>query len=360
MCRAMRILQIGNANFGYVMAKELRKKGIESDLLISKEIISGSNASINDPRSHDNEIESYPEWVHFAPINSKLKIFQITKIMKNYDIIHAYNATPIHAMMSKVPYIAQAGGDELRIKAFEKSIIGYLLKRSYKKADQFVYVWPIHKPLVEKLKIKNPIYLPRIWEPQNFKKNKYDFPNDKTLTFFFPTAEIWETKGNDKFLQAFVKLCKEKDNIKLFFIDWGQDSQKAKKILDMPYVKDKVEIIQGPISREKMSEYMGRSDLLVDQFNSGSFTRMAIEAFKFGIPILINIDENIHRELHGESPPVVNATTSDEIFIKLKELSDSKDVLQKIANDAKIWYEKYYELEKTLSKYIEIYKRILK
>ena len=114
----------------------------------------------------------------------------------------------------------------------------------------------------------------------------------------------------------------------------------------MPYVKDKVEIIQGPISREKMSEYMGRSDLLVDQFNSGSFTRMAIEAFKFGIPILINIDENIHRELHGESPPVVNATTSDEIFIKLKELSDSKDVLQKIANDAKIWYEKYYELEK--------------
>ena len=122
----MRILQIGNANFGYVMAKELRKKGIESDLLISKEIISGSNASINDPRSHDNEIESYPEWVHFAPINSKLKIFQITKIMKNYDIIHAYNATPIHAMMSKVPYIAQAGGDELRIKAFEKSIIGYL------------------------------------------------------------------------------------------------------------------------------------------------------------------------------------------------------------------------------------------
>ena len=356
----LRILQVGNANFGYVMAKELRKKGIESDLLISREIISGPNAVINDPRSHDNEIDSYPEWVHFAPINSRLKIFQITAIMKKYDLIHAYNATPIHAMISKIPYIAQAGGDDLRIKAFEKSITGYLLKRAYKKADQFIYVWPIHKPLVEKLGIKNPMYLPRVWEPQNFNKNLQYVPDSKILTMFLPTAEIWKTKGNDKFLQAFIKLCKEKNNIKLFFVDWGPDSQKAKKLLGISYVADKVEIIPGPISREKMSEYMGKSDLLVDQFNSGSFTRMAVEAFKFGIPVLINIDEEVHKEVHGESPPVINATTSDEIFIKLKALSDSKDILQKIANDAKIWYEKNYELEKTLSKYVEVYKRIMK
>jgi len=350
---------VGNANFGYAMAKELRRKGIESDLLISKQIISGPNASINDPRSHDNEIKSYPDWVHFAPINSRTKIFQITKIMKNYDIIHAYNATPIHAMLSKVPYIAQTGGDELRIKAFEKSLTGYLLKRSYKKADQFIYVWPIHKPLVEKLGIKNPIYLPRVWEPQNFKKNGQDHPEENKLTIFLPTAEIWETKGNDKFIYAFVKLCKEVDNIQLLFVDWGPDSQKAKKLLDTPHVKEKVEIIKGPISREKMSEYMGKSDLLVDQFNSGSFTRMAIKAFKFGIPILINIDEKIHKELHGESPPVVNVKTSDDIYKELKELSTSKDKLQKIADNAKTWYEKHYQLEKTLIKYIEIYKRIL-
>jgi glycosyltransferase involved in cell wall biosynthesis len=280
--------------------------------------------------------------------------------MKNDDIIHAYNATPIHAMLSNIPYIAQTGGDELRIKAFEKSLTGYLLKRSYKKADQFVYVWPIHKPLVEKLGIKNPIYLPRIWEPHNFKKNEQDHPEQNKLTIFLPTAEIWETKGNDIFLYAFVKLCKEVDNIQLLFVDWGPDSQKAKKLLDIPHVKEKVEIIKGPISREKMSEYMGKSDLLVDQFNSGSFTRMAIEAFKFGIPILINIDEKIHRELHGESPPVVNVKTSDDIYKELKELSISKDKLQKIADNAKTWYEKHYQLEKTLSKYIEIYKRILK
>lgn len=342
------------------MAKELRKNGIESDLLISKEIISGPNASINDPRSHDKEIQDYPEWVHFAPINSRTKIFQITKFMKNYDVIHSYNATPIHAMISGVPYIAQAGGDELRIKAFEKSITGYLLKRAYKHADQFVYVWPIHKPLVERLGIKNPVYLPRVWEPQNFKRNEQNSPEPKMFTIFLPTAEIWETKGNEKFLEAFVRLCKERDNVKLFYVDWGPDSEKAKKLLGLPNISEKVEIIPGPISREKMSEYMSKSDLLVDQFNSGSFTRMAIEAFKFGIPILINIDEDIHRELHGESPPVINAKTSDEIFKKLKELADSKHMLQKISHDAKSWYERNYALEKTLSKYIEIYKRIIK
>jgi len=81
--------------------------------------------------------------------------------MKNYDLIHAYNAVPIHAMFSGIPYLAQSGGDDLRIKAFEKSLTGFLLKRAYKKSNQFVYVWPIHKPYVEKLGIKNAIYLPR-------------------------------------------------------------------------------------------------------------------------------------------------------------------------------------------------------
>ena len=76
----MRILQAGNANFGYVLAKELRKRDIESDLLISREIISGTDASINDPLSYDTNIDSYPDWVHFGPINSRMKVFEITKI----------------------------------------------------------------------------------------------------------------------------------------------------------------------------------------------------------------------------------------------------------------------------------------
>ncbi len=76
----MKILQAGNSNFGYIIAKELRKRGIETDLLISKQIISGQ-ASINDPINYDNDLDSYPEWVIFGEINKRTKIFDIIKKM---------------------------------------------------------------------------------------------------------------------------------------------------------------------------------------------------------------------------------------------------------------------------------------
>ena len=252
----MRILQVGNANFGYVLARELRKRGIESDLLISQKIISGPDAKINDPLSHDKSTKSYPNWVHFGPINSRKKIFTVVKFMKKYDIIHAYNATPIHAMLSGKPYIAQTGGDELRIKAFEKSVTGFLLKSAFRKANQFVYVWPVHKPLVEKLGIQNPIYLPRIWDTQNFETTGKYSPDPSKLSILLPTSEIWSTKGNDKFLRAFAKIAEERKNIFLYFIDWGPDSEKAKNLLHKPIEEGLVKIIPGPISRKEMSEYM--------------------------------------------------------------------------------------------------------
>jgi len=356
----MRILQVGNANFGYVMARELRKKGFEVDLLISKQMIAGTITQINDPLNYDKDLEYYPEWVYDYDRNKTSKIFHIIRLMRKYDLIHAYNTLPIHAMLSGKPYLAQSGGDDLRKTAFRKTIQGFFLKTAYKKANQFVYVWPIHKPYVERLGIKNAIFLPRIWDTKNFIRKNVNKDGKKSLTIFFPTMEDWEIKGNDKFLKAFVKLCKENCDVFLYYIDWGKDSSKAKELLKLPKVKEKVKIIPGPISREKMSEIMEKCDVLVDQFNSGSFTRMAIEAFNFEIPILINLDEKLHAELHGDVPPVINAKNEGEIYAKLKEFTHSKDMLKKIAEKAKLWSDKNFDLQKNVSKYIEIYEKILK
>jgi len=357
----MKILQAGNANFGYIMARELRKRGIESDLLLSNDLERDSDLSINHPLNHDKDINSLPDWVFFKDTRWGRRKMSVIKTMRKYDLIHTYNEMPLNSMFSGRPYLAQTGGDELRIKAFEKSFSGYLLKKGLQKANQLVYVWPIHKTYVEKLKIKNAIYLPRIWDTKSFGTRKTWPDDDKPLTLFFPTWEIWKTKGNEKFLKAFVRLCKEKENIFLYFIDWGEDSPKAKNILSVPEAKQRVEIIPGPISRKKMAEIMEKSHILVDQFNSGSFTRIGIEAFNFGIPILINLDEPLHAELHnGEAPPVINAKNEDEIFLKIKKMIDAKSELKTIAKNAQEWASKHYDLQKNIDRYIELYEKILR
>ena len=356
----MRILHTGNPVSGYVMTRELRKRGIEADLLIEKFQIEGSFFSINNPLDYDKSVEEFPDWMKVQELKPGFRKLSIIKSMRKYDLIHAYQSEPVNAMLSGKPYVAQSVGDDLRKYAFRKSISGYLLRRAYRKADQFVYVWPILKPLVEKLGIKNVLYLPRQWDAQHFSREKIKKSEEKTLRIFISTVEWWALKGNDKFLRAFARLCKEKENVFLYYVDWGEDSSKARALLSSPEVKEKVEIIPGPIAREKMAEYMEKSDILVEQFNSGSFTRMGIEAFSFGIPVLINLDEGLHKSLHGDYPPVINAKNEEEIYSKLKQFSNSKDSLYQMAVGAQKWVQKHFDLQKNVDRYIEIYENILR
>lgn len=358
----MRILLVGNTTMGYVMTRELRKRGYESDLLVLPTMVERKNYwPINDPLTQEKNLKEYPPWVHFFPKknNKILKIFEMIKIMRKYDIIHAYTNLSRIAMLSGKPYLAEGGGDDIRVHAFEKSLKGYLLRRAYRNADQFVYVWPIQKPYVEKLGIKNAIYLPRLWDTASFARKNIKKSEGKTLKIFLPTMEDWDLKGNDKFLKAFVRLCQEKKDVYLYYVDWGKDSQKAKDLLALPEVKERVEIIPGPIPREQVFGHMEKSDLMVEQFNTGAFTRIGMEAFAFGIPILVNLDEKIHLDLHGELPDVINVKSEDEIYDKLIEILSGKQNLEKIAINAQKWLEQHFDLNTNIEKYIKIYKKIL-
>lgn len=356
----MKILQAGNANFGYVLARELRKIGIDSDLLISKQIISGKTLSVNNPINLDKSLGgSLPDWVHFYDLDDGNWKYSVIKQMRKYDLVHAYMELPIFAMFSLKPFLAQSGGDDLRDLAFKKSVKGFLLRKAYRKANSFVYVWPPHKTYAEKLGLKNPIYIPRIWDTSSFLMKQNEKPVEGPLTIFHPTSQDWEMKGNDKFLKGFVRLCKENLNVFLYYVDWGKDSKKSKEILDVSYVKDKVKIIPGPISREEMGNYMEISDILADQFNSGSFTRTGIESLVFGIPLLLNLDEVLHKTLHGEAPPVINTQNESDVYTKLKELVNSKNLLKDISKRSQEWGRNHFDLKKNVQRYVEIYEKIL-
>jgi len=42
-----------------------------------------------------------------------------------------------------------------------------------------------------------------------------------------------------------------------------------------------------------------------------------MESLEFGIPIMINLDIKLRKELHDEAPPVINTKNSDEIYEKV-------------------------------------------
>jgi len=356
----MKILHVGNVGTAYVIVRELRKRGIDSNLLIEKQQIEGL-ASINNPIKFDKGLDgSIPEWVNFYSTNEKNWKFNLLKKMRKYDLIHAYMGLPIYAMFSCKPYVAQSVGDDLRVIAFKKSVKGLLLRMAYRRAKTFIYEWPPHTSYVDQLKISNTMFIPKPWETSTFSKGKNEKTNGKTLTIFHPLGQDWHWKGNDKFLRAFARLCKEKADIFLYYVDWGKDSEKAKKIIDTPDVKERIKILPGPISREEMTNFMEISDLVADQFNSGSFTRTGIESMFFGIPMILNLNEEIFLKLFGDIPSAINAKNEDDIYYKLKELISSKDNLIEMGQKTKIWAQKHYNLKNNIERYIQVYTNILK
>jgi len=75
----MKILHVGNVGTAYVIVRELRKRGIDSNLLIEKQQIEGL-ASINNPIKFDKGLDgSIPEWVNFYSTNEKNWKFNLLK-----------------------------------------------------------------------------------------------------------------------------------------------------------------------------------------------------------------------------------------------------------------------------------------
>ena len=355
----MKILHAGNIGSGYTITKELRKRGIEAELLVNKIQISGF-ASINNPLKFDRELKGeLPSWFHIFQANTKGWKTSVLKLMRKFDLIHSYGELTYFAMVSRKPYVTQVIGDDIRVRAYGKTFRGLLMKTAYKRSKFLFYEWPPLEPFVKKLGTKNAKFIPKLWNTSNFSNKNFKRPNNEKLVLFHPLGQHWKWKGNDKFLRAFVRLCKENCDVFLYLVNWERDAVKALKLLDKPYVKEKLEILEGPIPREQMVRYMEKSDILVDQFNSGSFTRIGIEALNFGIPLLMNLNEDLHHSLYGDIPSVLNAKNEDEIYSKLIQLTNSKENLLIYAKQSQDWVKKHYDIDKNIKEYIEIYKKIL-
>lgn len=349
----MRVLVAGNlANTGYQIAKLLNAKEIEAELLIKK-----NDLPIHDPKSLDN-IAEYPNWVRFWDGAKKSWKFEIIGIMKKYDIVHASTELPIFAMFSGRPYIAMATGDDINELAQKKSIKGFLLKLAYQKAKAVVYTGTYMYPSVINLKLRNALFIPLLWDYEKFNSVQVSRNNEK-FTIFHPTNHYWKDKGNDRFLRAFVRLAKVKNNVHLITINRGQDFQKSLEILNVPELKGKFTILPETLPQCQLPEIYAKVDAVVDQFVAGSLGLIGQEAMASEKPLITHLDKELYLKIYGEIPPILNAKTETEIYDSLVQLLSDTKMHDRIGKDSRKWLLKHHNPDMVIGKYIYLYKSIL-
>jgi len=257
----MKVLLAGNlVNLGYTLSRELRKVGIESELIMER-----NPHGISDPKTFDpNLLSKYPNWIKFIDRNKSGWKRGIIKTMRDrkYDLIHAYTEYPIFAYVSRRRFIANPTGSDLRELAFSNSLRGILLRRAYHRAKVVVASSPEVIELLSKLKVKHTIFLPVLMDLSFFKPNEHSSKLDK-FTIFHPVNLDWKVKGNDKLIRGFAKFVKEFPQSLLIIVDRGIDSQRTHELVRKLELENNVQFVKGPLNYHELLNYYQKSEQVV-------------------------------------------------------------------------------------------------
>ena len=355
---SMTILHVGNtANIGYYTTKQLRKYGIDCNLLFEP------TGNFDDPLKADPSLNNqYPNWFvtyHRKQLFWKLKILK-TMWKPKYDLIHAYFELPMFANFSNKPLVIQLLGTEFRKTAISNTRQGKLLRRAYRKAKVLLFSMPDHFPIYKKLGLKNGIFFPLLVDSNFYKPLEVERKNDddRKFTILHPTNLDWNVKGNDILIKGFADFVKNNPNALLIIIERGSDSEKTRELISSLGITQNVKFIKGPIFSPELLNYYNKVDVVADAFRLPAVSGTTNESMCCEKPVICYYPKEEFEGIYSEHPPILNASNPVEVQTQLEILmNDSKR--REIGRKGREWILKYNNPDLYVKKLQIIYESVL-
>lgn len=376
----MRVLHLGNTNnIGYEIARSLREAGVESTLLVDR-----ADFVTSDPSWEQSELNNHtkPDWIKYYrntdrhrlklgrwrvrfPYFHRLQQFvDLAGLAGEYDLLQAYNYDVILCLTQpRKPFIAFCIGGDINVTALSRTPVGWLMRLAYRRA-RFVFYSNINMiDAVQSLRLRNAHFMPlpvntEKYVPSNNQAIKKQLECEFLL--FSPTRHAWETKGNDKLIQAFAQLVREYNGkIKLILCSWGEDLARSRALARDLRIQDNI-VWRPLMPKRELIEFYHASDIVLDQFNLGAFGLTTLEAMACEKPVVLNCCERFVRECYPEMPPVGHAESTEEILAVLRDLLDDPQKRRELARAARGWVLRYHSASVVAKRHLEFYRRIVK
>jgi hypothetical protein len=247
----------------------------------------------------------------------------------------------------------------IRLLPFEKSYAGQLCALTYKNAEAVLITNYDNVVAARRLGLKNYISVPHPTMERGTEDQRATAPilraqlekdYDCTFVLFSPTRHHWDKavrdhtweKGNDHIIEGFSDLLRSGAKGLLILVEAGQHIEKSKELIRSLGIGSRVKWVK-PLPHQPFIRLMMASDVVADQFGfPHTFGGIPPKALACGVPVITNIDEEVHRWCMDELPPFVLAADRTEIAKKLIELHENPKLRAEIGARSLKWYNQNY------------------
>lgn len=377
----IRVAHVGNlGNNAYNMCLFLQRSGIDAHLFLRP-----------DEWQPDRE-EGAPvsaDWIHrveTASVSARKGLLgqgrrilggiDMLRRLMGYDLVHSWagalvwirGARPLMRAFQK-PWVASATGADIREVAAGDSRLGAQLRSYFQHAAMVTCAPdPDHAAMIKRMNIKNyqfqrlpmdagkycPVQVPRL-------------SDNSSLTFLVASNVDWAVtdpgmgrchKGTDRFFRAFARWVHEGGRGKVVVLQKGPDVQVAKETMKKLGIEAHVEWRKEIIDRLELIKLYNQCDVVVDQFVAGSYGWVALEAMACAKPVITYIVDESHQLGYGETAPVLNARTEDDVFQQIKRTTNSS-LREQIGRNARAFILRHHHWEVAIQDFIHIYEKVL-
>lgn len=277
--------------------------------------------------------------------------------LSRFDVIIGYGLDGIHPLLAgKRPYLAFEHGT-IRSIPFEDNAQGRRCAAAYKAADGVLVTNCDNRVAAERLGVRHYRFLPHPvneMPPDESRANRLREELRASLgaefLVFHPARQHWDPalrdpnweKGNDILIRGFAEFLARTDRrAGLVMVRWGHSLAQTDALLASLGIADRVHWIE-PLPHVRMSEMVLATDVVADQFHIGAFGSLTPKGLMLGRPVLLKLDESMHRWCFPELPPVLQSATPAEVRDHLCRMRSDPAAYRETAAASSRWYRRYH------------------